>query len=178
MSLPESYSYQHPRDVHRLLRSLAKVVCPPGVEELGVLDTIVEHANLTMGAQVPAIRAAFIAGMRTYDLGALARFGRPAHKLNSDKAERYFLLWWHSSFPLFKAFAKAVKGMLCLGYYEMPAVHAAMGYTPQAWIDKMKHRRFALYSEDIERHEQALRTPDPLPHGHFNRPAREVKHAG
>jgi hypothetical protein len=50
-----------------------------------------------------------------------------------------------------------------MAYYEAPEVQAEMGYTPQAWIDKVARRRLELYRDDIDRHQESLVAPDPLP---------------
>ena len=35
---------------------------------------------------------------------------------------------------------KGIKGLVGLSYYEIPAVQESIGYTPQAWIDKVGER--------------------------------------
>jgi hypothetical protein len=77
-------------------------------------------------------------------------------------AKRYFHGWWTSSLYLRRRIAKALKGLLVLGYYEQPAVHRKLGYYPEQWISRTAQRRLERWSADIEYHEQLVRAPYPL----------------
>lgn len=155
-----------PRRARRLLASLVPVVCPEGAVRLGLVDDLVAHAELTADSFPAVVRRALIVGLTTYDLSAAAwprARGRTASRLDSEAAEAWFRLWWRSRLAPQRELTRAVKSILCMAYYEAPAVQAEMDYTPQAWIDAVARRRLDLYSDAIERHRQSLLAPDPLP---------------
>lgn len=164
--------YRHPPRTRRTLAAMARVACPPEAEELGLIDDIVDHVELSMGSLPPPFRAGLLAGLETYEQAArLGNRGRPASKLAPDAARAHFESWQHSSFPAFREFIKGVGGLLCLAHYEMPAVKERLGYTPEVWIDKVRRHRLSTYAEAIERQRQALLSPDPLP----GAPAAQVR---
>ena len=155
MSIPQRQA------VRRLLGSVASVVCPPGMDERGLTEAVIDHAELSLQAFPPVVRAGFLAGLTGYEMGALARFGTRASRLDPDRAHRYFVSWRHG-LAIQQELAKALKGILCLAYYEMPEVQEDMGYRPAAWIESVRKRRLAVYADDIARHEHALFAPEPL----------------
>lgn len=169
-------NYHHPAAVAKLFESLVPVVCPD--RGSGLASEIVAHTELSLRALPKHIRAALVAGSLTYDLGAIAYplvAMRRASKLDFDDRRRYFELW-HEGHDFQRQFVKAVKGFICMGYYEQESVKQKLGYSPEVWIDKVKKRRLSTFSAAIEAHEEALRAPDPLPRGVFDR-AAEVRHA-
>jgi len=158
--------YQHSPRMRRILRALAGACCPPQAIELDLLDDIVDHAELTIGAIPAPVRAALIAGLRSYDLAAMAvprNRGRRAGDLDPERSLAYFESWWRSPVGLQREFAKGIKGILCLSHFEMPAIRDRLDYHPQAWIDKVKRYRLTTYSEDIERQYRSILARDPLP---------------
>lgn len=158
--------YHLSRRARRVLTSLVPVVCPEGAVRLGLTGWLVDQAELSMASFPPAIRRALGAGLATYDVAAAAwprARGRRAGALDRERAAAWFRLWWRSKLPPQRELARAVKSILCMAYFEAPAVQAEMGYTPQAWIDTVKRRRLAVYRDDIDRHQASLLAPDPLP---------------
>jgi hypothetical protein len=158
--------YRLPRRARSVIASLVPVVCPEGAMRLGLTDWLVDQAELSMRSFPPTIRRALGAGLATYDVSAAAwprARGRRAGRLDPERAAAWFRLWWRSRLAPQREFAKALKSILCMAYYEAPAVQAEMGYAPQAWIDTVKRRRLAVHRDDIDRHEASLVTPDPLP---------------
>jgi len=155
--------YDHAPATRRALEGIVGVVCPPEVRTLGLIADVVDHVALTMGALPPLFRRGLIMGLRTYDLLAIARYGRPAHKLAPADAEAYFRWWLHGPTPLQRQLAVGVKQVCTLGYYEHPTVQEQLGYRPTQWIEKVKRRRLEVYADDIKKHQQSLITPDPLP---------------
>ena len=152
--------------VRNVVASLVPVVCPEGALRLGLVEPLVQHAELSLGSFPPLVSRALSVGLTTYDLSAVAwppGRGRTASNLAPHKAAAWFAFWWRSPLLPQRELAKAVKSILCLGYYEMPAVQAEMGYTPQAWIDTVKRRRLAVHAEAIRSHEAQLIERDPLP---------------
>ncbi len=158
--------YTHSRSTHALLTSLAKVVCPPQAISMGLTGDIVAHVELSMRATPPLLRTALLAGLTGYDLAAMAvpsHLGKRASALSKDKAARYFASWYHAKLLPQHEFAKGVKGLLCLGCYEQPAMMAAIGYTPQEWIDKKVKQRLTTFSDAIAKRKIEILADDPLP---------------
>jgi hypothetical protein len=157
---PDS-AYRHSPRTRRILAGLIPAACPPEALTLGLEQAIVDHVELSMRSLPAPVRAALLSGLLAYDAGALARHGRRSCRLDAERAQRYFAAWRHGLAPM-REFAKAIKGLLCLAHYEMPAVQESLGYTPEAWIDAVKRRRLAAYRDDIRRHEERLLEPEPL----------------
>lgn len=158
--------YQHSPRVRRTLAALARIACPPEIDELGLVDDVVDHMGASMGALPELFCRGLVAGLTTYELGARlvpGNGGRAASQLDPDRALRYFLLWRKSPLMPQRELIKAVRGLLCLAYYEQPAAREQIGYTPEQWIDKVKRKRLAVYSDEINAHQQSLLEPDPLP---------------
>lgn len=149
--------------MRKVLASLVPVICPPEAHALGIEAEIVDHVGLSIGALPPLLQRGLALGLATYDLAALPRFRRRAHKLAPAQAERHFLSWLHGLTPMQRQMAIAVKQLLALAHYEHPRVQEEMGYRPTQWIEKVKRRRLELYTDDIQRHQASLIAPDPLP---------------
>jgi hypothetical protein len=148
-----------------LLTSLVPVICPPEAVTLGLSGSIAAHVELSIGAMSPLAKTALFTAMAAYDQSARlwppAR-GRAAHALPADLVERYFLTWWESRLPPRKNFAMALKALLGLACYEMPEMQEKIGYTPQAWIARVKAERQLKFAAAIRKHETDLIAPDPL----------------
>lgn len=158
--------YTHPEAVRQLLQSLARVICPQQAQELDLIDDIVEHVELSMRASPAGVRAALLAGLSGYELAAMAyptHIGTRASRLSHDQAQRYFDSWFHSKLPPQHEFAKGIKGLVALACYEQPAMMAAIGYTPQEWIDKSIRYRLQTYEAAIAKRDIDILAPDPLP---------------
>lgn len=141
-------------------------VCPPQAIELGLLDDIVEHVELSMRASPAGVRVALLAGLSGYELASMAwpgHWGKRASKLPPKLAASYFAAWYHSPLMPQHEFAKGIKSLLSLACYEQPAMMESIGYTPDAWIDKSKKYRLKTYSAAIARRESEVLAPDPLP---------------
>lgn len=157
--------YTHPRVVRRTLEAFARIACPSEIEELGLVEAVVDHMELSMRTLPPMVRMGLVTGITSFENAARVwpgNWGQPFSKLPRDKAHKYFLSW-RTGMELQKQFIKGVKGLLCLGYYEMPAVKKQIDFQPEAWIDKVAKRRLKVHSEAIERHQDSLIAPDPLP---------------
>lgn len=158
--------YKHPRPVRALLTSLVPVICPPQAAELGLVDDIVDHVELSMRALPGGVRAALLAGLSGYEFAAMAyptHLGTRASQLSEAQATSYFRSWLRSRLMPQSEFAKGIKSLLCLSCYEQPAMMRAIGYTPQAWIDKSIKYRLTTYSDAIAKRKVDILTPDPLP---------------
>lgn len=161
-------SHRLDQRTRRLLGSLAALLCPPDVVP-DLVAGVIDEVELTMQAMPAEVRAALRAGLATYELGALARWGRPASRLAPERAARYLDAWRHG-LAVQRELVKAVRSLLCLSYYELPAVKQCMGYQPERWIDKVNRHRLATYGDDIARHAKSLFAPDPLPRLRLDEP--------
>jgi hypothetical protein len=163
---PNLADYHHPPLVRRAVAAIVPLACPPEVERLGLVDAVVDHFELSLRSLPALFRAGLITGITSYELGARAwpgHRGRAASGLDRARAARYYQAWRHSPLRLQREFVKGLKGLLCMGYYSQPAVHAELGYTPDAWVARVTRRRLELYQGDIRRHEERLYVPEPLP---------------
>jgi hypothetical protein len=138
----------------RVLRSLVPVICPPEAAPLG--EAIVEHMALTLGASGALLLRAFEAGLLAYDLGAIARYGRRAHQLTGDRAERYYQYWENNQF------GKALNQIMSLACYEQPEMMQAVGYEPEPWIAEVTKKRLTVYADDVRKQHEQILAPDPL----------------
>lgn len=147
----------------RILTPIVRVVCPGGVTRYSLVDHVIDHMELSLRALPTALRRGLELGLVAYDVGAVAWRGRPSTRLSPAQAERWFAIWWKSPLMPQRELAKAIKILALMAYYEMPPVKAELGYTPEAWIEKVKVRRLQVYAADIRAHEASLVEPDPLP---------------
>ena len=138
----------------RVLHSLVPVICPAEAEPLA--DAIVDHMALTLGASGPMIGKAFDAGLLAYDLGAVARYGRRAHALTGDRAERYYQYWENNQF------GRALNQIMNLACYEQPEMMRACGYEPEPWIAEVTKKRLTVYADDVRKQDAQILAPDPL----------------
>ncbi len=161
-STGEDAPWAMPTFASRVIAGLAPVVCPPELAQLGALDTIVTEVEASVRALGDSLRAGLVTGMRAYDVGAVARFGTRAHRLDPDRGRRYFETWMQIPGPTHE-FAQGIKGLICMAYYELPAVKQALGYAPEQWIARVNAERHQRYGEDVRTHAQRICAPDPLP---------------
>jgi hypothetical protein len=152
--------YQHPPTTRRVLLSLVPVICPP--EAAALADAIIDHMALTVGQMPPMLQKAFSAGFTTYDLSALPRYRMRAHKLGPADAERYYESWRHGITPVHREFAKLLNQLMSMSCYEQPAMLERIGVRWQPWIEEVKKKRLAVFSDDIKKQESAILAPDPL----------------
>jgi hypothetical protein len=143
-----------------VLRSLVPVICPP--EAAPLADAIVDHMMLTIGALPPLMAKGLAAGLATYDLGALARYGRRARSLPPNKAELYFSSWEHGITPLQVQLAKALNQLMSLACYEQPEMMERCNYHPAPWIEQVTKKRLTVYADDVKKQEAQILAPDPL----------------
>lgn len=153
-------SYVHSATGRAVLRSLVPVICPPEAHALA--DDIVDHMALTLGASPALIGRGFAAGLLTYDLGALPRYARRAHRLEGRRADEYYASWEHGPTPLHTQLARAINQLMSLSCYEMPQMMERVGYRPVGWIAEVTKRRLATYRDDIRTQEAQVLAPDPL----------------
>ena len=143
-----------------VLKSLVPVICPPEAEPLG--DAIVDHMALTIGALPALMSKGLAAGLVTYDLAALPRYGRRASKLGPVQAEAYYASWEHGITPLHVQFAKALNQLMSLSCYEQPEMMERLGYRPAGWIEQVTKKRLTVFADDVKKQNEQILAPDPL----------------
>ncbi|WP_428267308.1 GMC family oxidoreductase N-terminal domain-containing protein [Haliangium sp.] len=165
--------YRHSPRTRRVLTHLAHGLLPPalaradrassgtGASARPGADAVVDAVEAAMRALPGAVRAALVAGLSAYELGALARYGRRASRLDRDRSARW-LGAWQRGIAVQREFIAGVRGLLCLAYYGLPQVEAELGYTPASWIETVRRRRLESYRDDIERHAADTLAPAPL----------------
>jgi hypothetical protein len=154
--------FKLPARVRAVLVPLARIVCPPDLEELGLTDAVVDHMELMMRAIPTYLRAGLVAGALSFETGAIARYGKPFSRLTPEKQEAWFATWWRSPVLAFRQLAKGLKGLLAMGYWEQPQILARMEYHPERWIAEVAARRLNRYAQEIERQDAMVVAPDPL----------------
>ena len=158
-------TYHHSRARRELVHSVARVVCPPEPSLEPLLGAISHHTELSIRVFPAPARGALLSAMTAYDVGArlyLPSRGKPARRLESAVAANYFKTWWNSKLAPQREFARGFKGLICLAFYEMPEVKKHIGYTPEAWIEKVTQHRLSVYSDAIEKQATKILLPDPL----------------
>jgi hypothetical protein len=144
----------------RVLHSLVPVICPP--DAVAYADAIVDNMALTIEASGPVLARALEAGLLAYDLGAVPRHGRRAHKLTGDAAEHYYESWEHGLTPMHVQFARALNQIMSMACYEQPAMMESVGYRVEPWIEEVKKKRLTVYADDVKKQEAQILAPDPL----------------
>ena len=143
-----------------VLKSLVPVICPP--EAAPLADAIVDHMGLTIGALPPLMAKGLAAGLLTYDLGAVPRYGRRARSLSPDQAEAYYASWEHGITPIHVQLAKAINQLMSLACYEQPEMMEQLGYRPGPWIEQVTKKRLTVFTDDVKKQEAQILAPDPL----------------
>lgn len=168
-------TYRLPASVRRTLTALAPVILTDEVERLGLLERTIDQVELMLSSFPRGVRAALIAGLSAFELGALADLpwrARPFSLLPPARREAYFRRWWDSSAAPTRQLAKALKGAVAFAYFELPEMRERLTYRPEPWIAEIKARRLTVFKDEIEAHERLVRAPDPLRPA----PAKEVDH--
>jgi hypothetical protein len=117
---------------------------------------------LTIGALPPLMAKGLVAGIHTYDLGAVLRYGKRAQALSVDQAEAYYSSWEHGVTPLHVQFAKALNQLMSLSCYEQPEMMERCNYRPGPWIEQVTKRRLTVYADDVRKQDAQILAPDPL----------------
>jgi len=158
-------NYRFSAGQRRILSQLVPIACPAEVERLGVVEQVVDGAELFIRSLSPELRAGFTVVLRSFDLSAAVRpssRGRTFAQLDRARAAEHFARWWHNRLPPVHAVAKGLKALVAMAYYDLPAVRRALDYQPNQWISKVRERRRERHREAIEAHERELLAPDPL----------------
>ena len=135
------FDYRHSASTTRVLRKMVSIVCPSQLYELKLEGAVVGEVELAMSALPFLPRRALLAGIAAFENSARlipSHLGKGFSQLDHEKAEAYFEFWATSSMPIQKQFIKGIRGLICIGYYDHPAVQESLGYTPAEWAEKSK----------------------------------------
>ncbi len=137
----------------KVLATLARVVCPPELEPLGLADAVLEETELMVRALPAYLRLGLLAGLAMFDQGFRFYPGSGGRRFaaagNLEVADGYFTAWHHSPLTVQFQFAKAIKGLLCFSYYEQPSVLAAIDVHADRWIAQVTRQRLEKYAQDV-----------------------------
>lgn len=167
MPSPKHRPWRLPPAARATLASIARVVCPPHTDELDVESIgpdheLIDEMEASVRALSEVVRTALLAGILTYDAGAWVRHGKPARRLDMGQSRDYFAAWLRIPGPTHEL-AMRLKQFVCMAYYELPVVQAALDYQPATWIARVKAEREERFAEAIRAHEDSVTAPDPLP---------------
>ncbi|HKA88699.1 MAG TPA: hypothetical protein VKE22_13605 [Haliangiales bacterium] len=137
---------------------LVRAICP----EASLASAVADQTERSFRSLPSTTRAALAAGLTTFELAAVVRYGRPFSRLDAGRARAWFEAWWHSPLPVLHEFVKGIRAILAYAYYEQPAVKRRLEYHPDAWIAEAARRRLAAYGPEIRRHERDLLEPQAL----------------
>ncbi len=136
------------------------VICPPDDKMPDLEEALLHEIELSIRAMPALVRRGLSVGLIAYDLLALPFRFRLARYLDGEDARSYFLTW---SRGLGKDFAKGIRALIAMAYYELPEVCDGIDYTPDAWLAKVLEERYRRYPDEIEAHERSIFERDPLP---------------
>jgi choline dehydrogenase-like flavoprotein len=155
---------RRPDRVSSTLEMLARAVCPPDDLDDAVLAGTLADTALMIDALAPPMRRGMRALITALELGAVRpRYGfRRFSNLTTDEA-RELLRTIERDQPAVWFVVKLLRDLVLVSFYEQPAVRASVGYEPDAFIELRKAARAQRWAEEIERHQQLLVTPMPMP---------------
>ena len=151
-----------PRRLRPVVAAAARVVCPDDLEALGLTGRVTVMFEHALRSYPAVIRASLVAGLATLEASAVVRHGRPFSRLPRETARAFYDRWWHSPLLPISQFARALKTIFALAYYDSPAVKARIGYDPGPWIAERIAARLSRYGADVERAAEDVLAPDPL----------------
>lgn len=149
----------------RTLGAISRVACPDDVEALGCEGRLVSEVELTLASFPPLLRQALAVTLVLFEWLAVLRpssLGRRFSGLPRARQERYFAAWWHSPLLVVRQAIKAIKGLLGMAYYDLPAVKARLEYFPEAWMAQVKQQRLDRFGDEIREQDRLVTAPDPL----------------
>lgn len=149
----------------KILEALAPIACPPEILAEGAVDATIDAMEEFLRHTPPSIGQAAMAGLRLFEGSARlhpGHRGRPFSLLEPQLQARWFESWWHSRLAPLRMFAKNIKGLLVIQYYELPHVVEALDWHPDRWIQQVAEERMARYGEEIRKKEAAVLVPSPL----------------
>ena len=160
------FDYKHSKSTRRVLRKMVSIVCPSQLYEMKLESTVVGEVELALRALPSLPRKALLVGIKAFENAARfmpSHFGKSFSQLGDADAEAYFESWATSPMPIQKQFIKGIRGLICIGYYDLPSVQKSIRYTPKEWAQQSKEKRLKKFLTPILAHEASLISRDPLP---------------
>ena len=147
------------------MEALVRVVTAGESDRRGLTAEVAQAVGEVLVPFPAHLRAGLLAGLATFD--QLARMrpssrGRAFSRLSPELAERVFKAWWHSPIFPVRQWAKGIKGVVALAYWDHPEVRGAIGFAPEGWIAHVTERRQRDYAADIAAHAERVTAPNPL----------------
>src|SRR5687768_4671702 len=148
----------------RILTALVPVVCEPDAANRDILEPILANVELSLRSFPVGPRSVIVVGIKAFNIAAVLHppFGRTFSHMPPWDARCYYHSWWSSPLYVLRRLARALKGLLVLGYYEQEVAHRKLRYYPEQWIAHTTRRRLDRWSADIQLHDQVVLAPDPL----------------
>jgi hypothetical protein len=124
----------------RLLHQIVRILVPREPQLDGHARDEVEAAVVgflaaQIGSLPPFIRIPYSFALVGFDLGSVARYGRPYARLDEERGRRYLNAWDQSPLGLCRDFVKLLRSCALLAYLDHPIVtrqlEAASGLEPQ-----------------------------------------------
>lgn len=160
------FDYTHSKFTRRVLQKMAEIACPKQLQELQLEQDVLNGVELAFKSLPFAPRQALLTGIRAFENGARfvpRHLGKSFSQLKPHHARAYFQFWQSSPLPIQKQFIKGIRGLICIAYYDIPAVGKSIGYTPSEWAAQSTQKRLQQFTVPILQHEKSLISPDPLP---------------
>ena len=157
--------YHFPKPLRQTVAQAARVICPSELEELGLVDYVVDYAELQLRAMPTGFRVALTAGLGALEVGSVFHprtLGRRFSTLTVDEARAWYDSFYKSPIGAFSQLAHALKSLIALAFYDSAPMKRQLEYHPDQWIAEAARRRLAQWGADIARHEEMLRAPAPL----------------
>src|SRR5512138_3058587 len=110
-----------PQRLRKTVAQAARVICPPDVERLGLVDYVVDYAELQLRAFPGGFRLAITAGLASLEVGSMLAprtFGRAFSRLKTEEARAFYDSFYHSPLLPFREFAHALKSLIALAFYD------------------------------------------------------------
>jgi hypothetical protein len=155
------YEFHIPRWLRPALARAVVVTCDEDAAG-ALIDQVVDGLGLALRAFPAGVRVGLVAGLTAFELGPVALHGRRFSHLDDDAARAWFGAWWSSPVMPIGRFARALKSLIALVYYDAQPIRERLAFHPEAWIAKVARRRLEHYARDVEREEKLVRAPDPL----------------
>lgn len=154
-----------PQRLRPAVAAVARVVTNNACDHDALTDDVVDGVGEILATFPPHLRWGLLLGLWAFE--ATARLWpsaglRPFSRVSGPAALRIYTAWWHSPVFAIRQWAKGIKSLVALVYWDHPQVRERIGFTPEAWIAKVSARRLASYSPQIAAHRERVLAPSPL----------------
>lgn len=145
--------------------AVARVVTNNACDQDALTDTVVDGVDEILATFPPHLRWGLLLGLTVFEFSARlwpSAGLRPFSRVPAPAALRIFSAWWHSPVFAIRQWAKGIKSLVALVYWDHPQIRERIGFTPEAWIAKVAARRLASYGPQIAAHRDRVLAPNPL----------------